>query len=174
MNVGYEIGINLASAGIGAVLGGSGTYLADRFRYRHHRAFWRFLKGPTVFVVGDLAPDILLNTLPDTLKSAVTGQQDWRLIVETIQSHLNTQEVSGLIGRGDLDAIVRMVAKFASMRLPAKTLVLHPSQVRERRTQNLVLIGGNDTNSLTNDVAPRLGCLATRVRPRPPRPGRRP
>ena len=93
MNVGYEIGINLASAGIGAVLGGS-----------------------------------------------------------------NTQEVSGLIGRGDLDAIVRMVAKFASMRLPAKTLVFHPSQVRERRTQNLVLIGGNDANSLTNDVAPRLGC----------------
>jgi hypothetical protein len=72
--------------------------------------------------------------------------------------HINTQEISGLIGRGDLDAIVKMVAKFVSLRLPAEPLVLHPSQVRERRDQNLVLIGGNDTNSLTNTMAPLLGC----------------
>ena len=158
MNVGYEIGVNLVSAAIGAIIGGSWAYLAGRFKYRRHRAFWRFLKEPTVFVVGDLAPDVLLNTLPDKLKSVVNGPQDWQLIVETIRDHLNTQEVSGLAGRGDLDAIVRMVAKLASMRLPAKTPVLHPSRVRDRRTQNLVLIGGNDANSLTNDAARRMGC----------------
>ena len=63
MNVGYEIGINLASAAIGAIIGVSWAYLADRFKYRRHRAFWRFLRGPTVFAVGDLAPDELFPAL---------------------------------------------------------------------------------------------------------------
>jgi hypothetical protein len=158
MNAGYEIGINLASAGIGAVIGGSSTYVSDKFKYRRHRAFWRFLKEPTIFVIGDLPADVLLKTLWVKLKPVIKGEQDWQLIEETIQAHLNEQEVSGLIGRGDLDAVVRMLAKFASLRLPGGTLVLHPAQVRDRRAHNLVLIGGNDTNSLTNEVAPRLGC----------------
>ncbi len=72
-------------------------------------------------------------------------------------SHINTQEISGLIGRGDLDAIVNMVVKFASLRLPAKPLILHPSQIGEHRNQNLVLIGGKDVNSLTPVMTPR-GC----------------
>jgi hypothetical protein len=93
------------------------------------------------------------------LEQVVGQEQDRQRIVATIMAHLNTQEISRLIGRGDLDAIVNMVAKFASLRLPAETHVLHPSQVvGERRNQNLVLIGGNDANSLTNALAPRLGC----------------
>lgn len=158
MSAAYEIGINLTSAAIGAIAGVGWTYGRNKFKYRQHRAFWRFLEEPTIFVVGDLEPDVLLGTLPDALKQVVSREQDRQLIVDAIKRHLNTQEISGLIGRGDLDAIVNVVSKFASLRLPAQTLVLHPSQVGERRNQNLVLIGGRDTNSLTNAVAPRLGC----------------
>jgi len=158
MSAAYEIGVNLTSAAIGAAAGLGWTYSANRFKYRHHRAFWRFLEKPTVFVVGDLEPGVLLGTLPNALEQVVGQEQDRQRIVDTIMAHLNTQEISGLIGRGDLDAIVNMVAKFASLRLPAETRVLHPSQVGERRNQNLVLIGGNDANSLTNALAPRLGC----------------
>ena len=44
------------------------------------------------------------------------------------------------------------------MRLWSSPVVLHPSQVYERKTQNLILIGGKDTNSLTSLIAPRIGC----------------
>jgi hypothetical protein len=158
MNAEYDIAVNLVSAAIGASVGASWTYGVNIFRYRQHRAFWRFLEKPTVFVVGDLAPSVLLGTLPDVLKDVTIGQQDPRLITERIMSHLNTQEISGLIGRGDLDAIVSLVWKFASMRFTSRPVVLHPSQVRDRIDHNLILIGGRDTNSLTNTLAPRLGC----------------
>lgn len=158
MNAEYDIAINLTSAAIGAIAGASWTYGANIFRYREHRAFWRFLEKPTVFVVGDLAPSVLLGTLPDVLKDAPLRQQDPRLITEIIMSHLGTQEVSGLIGRGDLDAIVSIVGKFASMRSTSRPLVVHPSQIRDRIDHNLILIGGRDTNSLTNTLAARLGC----------------
>lgn len=158
VNAEYDIGINLISAAIGAIAGASWTYGANTFRYREHRAFWRFLEKPTVFAVGDLAPNVLLGTLPDVLKDVPLRQQDPQLITEIIMNHVGTQEVSGLIGRGDLDAIVSIVGKFASMRSTSRPLVVHPSQIHDRINHNLILIGGRDTNSLTNTLAGRLGC----------------
>ena len=127
-------------------------------KYRRHRAFWSFLERPTIFVVGDLGTSVLLSTLSDALQYVVSEEDHRQLIVDKIINHISSQEISGLIGRGDLDAIVNMVIRFASLRLPAKPLILHPSEVDdEQRNYNLVLIGGKDVNSLTKVLTPR-GC----------------
>jgi hypothetical protein len=129
-----------------------------KFRYRRQRAFWRFLDKPTVLVIGELVPEVLLGTLDDALKDVVASPQNRQVIIERVMSHLYTQEISGLVGRGDLEAMVRILAKIASMRFWPRPLVVHPSQVHEERKQNLILIGGKDTNSLTSAIAPRIGC----------------
>jgi hypothetical protein len=158
MNAGYEIIINLISAAIGAAAGVFWTFSKEKFKYRRQRAFWRFLEKPTILVVGDLAPEVLLGTLADALEDMTETRQGRQMIIDRVMSHLYTQEISGLIGRGDLDAMVKILSRIASMRFWSRPLVLHPSQVYERRTQNLILIGGNDTNSLTSVIAPRIGC----------------
>jgi hypothetical protein len=158
MNAGYDIIINLISAAIGAVAGAFWAFGRNKFRYRRQRAFWRFLEEPTVLVIGDLAPEILLGTLADALEDVVDTHQGRQMIIDRVMNHLYTQEISGLIGRGDLDAMVKILARIASMRFSSSPMVLHPSQVYERKTQNLILIGGKDTNPLTSVIAPRIGC----------------
>jgi hypothetical protein len=158
MNAGYDIFINLISAVIGAVVGVVWAFSRNKFRYRRQRAFWRFLEEPTVLVIGDLAPEVLTGTLADTLEDIVDTQEKRQMIIDRVVSHLYTQEISGFTGRGDLDAMVKILARIASMRFWSRPEVLHPSEVYERRAQNLILIGGKDTNSLTSVIAPRIGC----------------
>jgi hypothetical protein len=158
MTAAYDIIINLVSAAIGGVIGAFWAFGKSKFRYRRQRAFWRFLEEPTVLVIGDLAPEILLGTLADALDDMADTQHDRQIIIDRVMNHLHTQEISGLIGRGDLDAMVRILTRIASMRFWSSPAVLHPSQVYERKTQNLILIGGKDTNSLTSMIAPRIGC----------------
>ncbi len=67
MNAGYDIAINLSSAAVGAVIGVFWAFGKNKFRYRRQRAFWRFLEKPTVLVIGDLAPEVLLGTLANEL-----------------------------------------------------------------------------------------------------------
>lgn len=164
MNAGYDIVINLISAAIGAAIGVFWAFGKNKFRYRRQRTFWRFLQEPTVLVIGDLAPEVLLGTLANALEDMTETQQGRQMIIDRVMGHLHTQEISGLIGRGDLDAMVKILARIASMRFWSRPLVLHPSQVHDRRTQNLILIGGEDTNPLTRLIAPRIGCqLATLI-----------
>jgi hypothetical protein len=158
MNAGFAIVINLVSAGIGAAAGAFWAFGKNKLRYRRQRAFWRFLEKPTVLVIGDLAPEVLLGTLDDALNDVVNSQQNRQVIIDRVMNHLQRQEISGLIGRGDLDAMVRILARIASMPFWSSPAVLHPSQVHDRRTQNLILIGGTDTNALTRSIAPRIGC----------------
>jgi hypothetical protein len=158
MNVAYEIGINLISAAIGTGIGLFLTFGKNTLKYRHQRAFWRFLEKQTVLVVGDLTPEVLLETLPDSLEDMADTQQGRQRFVERVLKHLYTQEISGLIGRGDLDAMVRILDRIGSTRSLRRPLVLHPAHVHEGRTLNLILIGGKDTNSLTRTIAPRMGC----------------
>jgi hypothetical protein len=158
MHVGYDIFVDLLSAAIGATASALMAYCRKTFKYRRRRAFWRFLDKPTVIVVGDLAPEVLLGNLPGALKDVADTQQGRILITEKIINFLHEQEISGIIGRGDLGAIAAIMARLVTMRIPTRPLVLHPSQVRDRRDHNLILIGGNDTNSMTCMIAPRLGC----------------
>jgi hypothetical protein len=158
MTAAYGIIINLASAAIGGAIGAFWAFGKSKFRYRRQRAFWRFLEEPTVLVIGDLAPETLLGTLADALDDMARTQQDRQMIIDRVMNHLYTQEISGLIGRGDLDAMVKILTRIASMRFWSSPVVLHPSQVYDRKTQNLILIGGKDTNSLTSLIAPRIGC----------------
>ncbi|HTU07689.1 MAG TPA: hypothetical protein VMG13_19200 [Trebonia sp.] len=158
MTAAYAVMINLISAGIGAAVGTFWAFGKNKLRYRRQRAFWRFLEKPTLLVIGDLIPEVLLGTLDDALMEVVNSQQDRQLIIDKVVNHLYTQEISGLIGRGDLDAMVRILARIASLRFWSSPEVLHPSQVYERKTHNLILIGGTDTNALTSAIAPRIGC----------------
>ena len=158
MSAAYDLTINLISAAIGAIAGVAWAYGARRLKYRHHRAFWRFLEEPTIFVVGTLEPSVLLGTLADALKETVIDQHVRQLVVDKVVGHVSTQEISGLIGRGDSDAIIKLVAKFASLGLPSEPNVLHPTQVHEQRNKNIVLIGGEDSNSLTSVLVSQLGC----------------
>jgi hypothetical protein len=158
MTAAYDIIINLVSAAIGGVVGAFWAFGKSKFRYRRQRAFWRFLEEPTVLVIGDLAPETLLGTLADALDDMAGTRQDRQMIIDRVMNHLYTQEISGLIGRGDLDAMVKILTRIASMRFWSSPAVLHPAQVHDRKTQNLILIGGKDTNSLTSSIAPRIGC----------------
>ena len=75
MNAAYEIGINLISAAIGAGIGLFWTFGKNTLKYRRQRAFWRFLEKPTILVVGDLTPEVLLETLADSLEDMADTQQ---------------------------------------------------------------------------------------------------
>jgi len=154
----YDVGINLSSAAIGAFAGVAWTHSARRIKYRRHRAFWSFLEKPTSFVVGDLETSVLLGNLSEELENLVQQDEERQDLVETIFNYLNSQETSGLVGRGDLEAVVRVMAKLAELRISAKPHILQPAQVRELRYQNLILIGGNDVNSLTRALSRRMGC----------------
>jgi S-layer like family, C-terminal region len=154
----YDIAINLASAAIGGSLV-TGFAGAQRFRAKRDERFWKFLENDTLFVVGELQSDVLMNTLYDALEARIPTNEDRQNLVDSIIRHVRGQELSGLIGRGDFDAIVNLVVKYASLKMPDKPKIVHPPEVvgAEKR-KNLVLIGGPDVNSLTESMSPRLGC----------------
>lgn len=155
-----DITINLVSAGLAG--GATAAWFAGRrtWRHRNSRAFWKFLEEPTLFVVGELPSDVLLNTLEPMLEKRVGSVTDPRALVKAIVSHVQDQEISGLIGRGDFDAIATMVARFAALNLPPEPRIVAPNDVTKamKLANNLVLIGGKDVNSLTEEYYTSLGC----------------
>lgn len=158
MTIEYDVAVNLAAGAVGAALVAGASRLRSRVRYHAGRTFWKFLEQPTVFVVGELESAVLLNTLDLELREAVVGDQERKALVERVIAHVGTQEVSGLIGRADYDALVDTVLAFKAFGLPFRHDVLKPNEVGTRRTQNLVLMGGPDVNPLTAVMSRRMGC----------------
>lgn len=158
MEIAYDLGVNAAAAVLGAA--GVATWSAVRRRrtHRHQRAFWRFLDEPTTFVVGALDSEVLLNTLDVRLSSLIESDSARREVVATIVDHIRTQELSGLIGRGDFEALIRIIVGLALMEKPVSPVILAPEEVGHRRRGNLVLIGSADVNRLTASLAPQMGC----------------
>jgi hypothetical protein len=116
-----------------------------------------FFERPTVFVVGELQSTILMNTLYDGLELLVAPDADRQALVNGIITHIRSQENSGLIGRGDFDAMINLVMLWASLNR-SRPLILHPAEIGEHKKDNLILIGGADVNSLTESLSPLLGC----------------
>lgn len=110
MNAGYDIAINLISAALGAAIGVFWTFGKSKFKYRRQRAFWRFLEQPTVLVIGDLVPEILLDTLADTLQDIAETQQRRQMIIDRVMTHLYSQEISGLILKATMSSEIRNLA----------------------------------------------------------------
>ncbi len=158
MGLAYDLAVNLGAASAGAALGATWIEGRRRLRYRHQREFWKFLEQPSVFVVGGITSPVLLNTLDLELTALVPSEAERIALVDFMIRYVRGQEMSGLVGRGDFHSIVRMAVRLGFLRLPVRPLILHPSEVGERRTGNLVLIGGSDVNPLTGALGPLLGC----------------
>jgi hypothetical protein len=158
VGVEYDVVVNVASAGIGALVGAGVGRLRHSYRYRFHQAFWSFLQQPTVFVVGELESGVLMNTLHEALERLVDQPIDRRMLTREIVKHVEDQEISGLIGRGDVDAIINMVVRFASLRVPGKPTILPSSKISDWNAHNFVVIGGVDVNPFMSALSARLGC----------------
>ena len=158
MGPGYDIATNLVAAAIGALSTTGAGRFKHWYRYRFHEAFWSFLGEPTIFVVGELESNVLMNTLHEALENLVDQRIDRRVLTEEIVKHVEDQEISGLIGRGDVDAIINMVVRFATLRVPSKPVILAPSAITDTRDRNLVIIGGPDVNPFADGLFSRLGC----------------
>jgi hypothetical protein len=159
MGLAYDLGVNAGAAILGAGATAGSIRLRRTIRDRVDRSFWRFLERPTIFVAGDLTSSVLLNDLAEMLKSRSPGEEGQRELLTAVVERVDDQEISGLIGRGDFEAITKLVTRFATVRLPTDLPILRPSEVTPaQRKQNLVLIGGRDVNSLTEQFSERMGC----------------
>jgi len=158
MDLAYDVGVNAVAAALGATGVAAWSSGRRRRRHRYQREFWKFLDEPTTFVVGSLDSSVLLNTLDARLSPLIPADGTRDEIVATIVAHTRTQELSGLVGRGDLEAVVQIIVGLALMERPVAPLILAPEEVGRRRRDNLVLIGGADVNRLTASLAPQMGC----------------
>jgi len=159
MGFAYDLGVNAGAAVLGAGAATGALKPRRRVRDRFDRSFWAFLEKPTIFVAGDLTSSVLLHDLAAMLKSRSPSEDGQEELLAAVVQRVDQQEISGLIGRGDFEAITRLVTRFASVRLPTDLPILRPSELLPaQRKHNLVLIGGGDVNSLSADFSERLGC----------------
>lgn len=159
MGLAYDLGINISAAAIGAIAATGGARSIRAARSRRTRRLWRFLREPTLFVVGELDSKTLLNTLDNTLSTLAIASPGRQQLYQAIVEHVRRQEFSKLIGLGDFEALSTIVSTMATAGLPIRHEVVHVSQVGDREeSHNLVLLGGSDTNDLTRRLAPQMGC----------------
>ena len=153
----YDLAVNVVAVALGGI-GVAGWNRARLWwKYRAKKRFWGFFEQPTVFVVGELESSILMNALYAELESLVSPEADRRALVNGIIAHVRDQEDSGLIGRGDFDAMINLVVLWASLK-QTRPLIMLPADLGDHKADNLVLIGGADVNSLTAALSPQLGC----------------
>ncbi len=130
-----EAGVELAVAAIAFILGLLLNRLLRTWAYLRARNFWRpLVSRDLALVLGDGFPD-----LPPSF------------------------EASGVVGQGDLLASTELIAHFSAMGLPKLSPVFADRTVggdpggRGLR-RNLVLLGGQDANTLTKACLLRLKC----------------
>lgn len=157
MGLPYDLGVNLAAASIGAALGAG--FGSARAAYRRIVAdkFWRFLDDPTMFVVGELRFTVILGSIHEALSSEIEPPEQRLRIADILKQHIEQQEISGLVGRGDFEALA-MLNLFQATRSHHTPRAVFDSDIDRMDSTNLVLIGGPDVNLLTRNLAPRLGC----------------
>ncbi|MEV4516790.1 hypothetical protein AB0K00_48535 [Dactylosporangium sp. NPDC049525] len=155
-----SIAENLLAAGIGSGLVAGWRVARTRRGSKYTRAMWApFLNADSCIIEGTLSPAVLYETLP---ASVPPEKRD--LVIELlpfIERHLADQESSGLMGRGDHEAIVRIQAGLARVGLRAVLPVKSADSLGEERRKNLIVVGGPDVNSVTKDLLARLRCGVT-------------
>jgi hypothetical protein len=161
MGVLEVVSLNLLSAFIGFLAGVAWRRGWQRFQFRKTRLFWGWLlSSPPLFVLGELGSILLVETLQQTLNEFDASTGACQAALGRLIAHLDDQENSGLIGRGDVAGVFYIYEKLAEARLPKGSLA-SVEQVDTRSAKNLILFGGDDVNPLSGDLIRRLGCTLT-------------
>jgi len=160
MGASLDVAINLVAAFIGLLAGLAWQGLARRYRFRGRRNFWRPFSGKGCsFAVGQLRSEILLDAeAANELFHEVLDRADRQKLVERLTTHLDTQENSGLIGLGDLQALMYINRRLAEAAIPRVLAVVNAATPDGDDGRNFVLIGGEDVNPRTRALTERLGC----------------
>jgi hypothetical protein len=154
---------NLLAAAIGAALAWGWRAARKRKGSKDVRAMWGpFLTEESCIVQGSLSAEMLSEDLPDRVPSELR-EQATELLPHVIKN-LAEQEPTGLMGRGDHEAIVRVQAGLAKAGRKRVVPVRADDNLRDRRGDNLIVVGGLDVNEITNDLLTRLRCTVTIAR----------
>lgn len=165
MNTAGAIGINLVSAAIGGLLALAWRLWRRRRRLKIFRSFWYpFVEGRSTIVTGMLSPQILTETFPEKLPSP--RREMVMELLPMLQEHIAAQELSGLMGGGDRQAIERVQSGLARAGMPANLPERDGSSIGEHVTENLILVGGPDVNPATKTFMDQVGCTLVITRDR--------
>lgn len=150
-----DISINLVAAAMGAVALSIWQRVASRRRFRGSRRFWKpFISSECLCVTGQVGPGILSDHLLDSVDEV--KREYVRDALPSLRAYIGDQEFSGLMGRGDHDAVVQLQAGLARIGM-ASTIpefAGRPSGVELEK--NLIVVGGPDVNPLTMTLLDRL------------------
>jgi hypothetical protein len=163
MGVLGDLAVNLAAAGLGAVAVSVWHSLTTRRRYRGSRRFWRpFSSNKCLCVTGNISPLVLAEDLPSALDEA--KRASIQEILPSLESYLGDQELSGLMGRGDHDAVVRLQVGLSRIGISVVIPEVTGRPSGDELANNLIVVGGPDVNWLTNALLERLPLKLTIVR----------
>jgi hypothetical protein len=109
-----------------------------------------------------MSPQILSETF---LRAASElNRASAEAILPALQEHIGDQEMSGLMGRGDHDAIVQIQAGLARIglnpTLPERSGNLSGDELRK----HLIVVGGPDVNHITASLLTQIPCKLTIIR----------
>lgn len=159
MSVQETIFLNVLSAFIGALLTVTGRRIWALYYYRKGRKFWRPFAGRnSTFVIGRLDANLLLESTLGELDNFVVAEKRQPLFGRLVEI-LDQQENSGLIGVGDLEAVIYINSRLARARLPAILSVDRAERVTlDRIPHSIVVIGGGDMNDVARYIMREAGC----------------
>jgi hypothetical protein len=107
-------------------------------------------------ISGNVSPRILsetfLHRVDDTRRSTIES------VMPLLQEHISNQELSGLMGRGDHDAIVQLQAGLARIGLDPTVPERAGRPSGEELKRHLIVVGGPDVNVTTSTMLERLPC----------------
>ena len=150
-----DVTTNLVAAGIGATSVAVWQVVTRWRRFRGPRRFWMpFLTADCLCVTGNISPQILSETLESELETAATTTA----LMPALQEHLRDQELSGIMGRGDHDAVVQVQAGLARIGRESTIAERAGRLSGEELRKNLILVGGPDVNPTTAALLERLPC----------------
>jgi hypothetical protein len=101
---------------------------------------------------------MLCESLPERVPAHL--RQQAIDLLPHLEKHLADAEPSGLMGKGDHEAIVRVQAGLARAGLPKTLPVRSEDELGERRKDHLIVVGGPDVNGITKEL---LSLLQSRV-----------
>ena len=153
-----NISTNLVAAAIGAAAVAFWHIVVRWRRFRGPRKFWEpFISGNCVCVTGNLSAELLSETFLRKLEEFVQSGTELQAR-DLLQQHIRDQEHSGLMGRGDHDAVVQVQAGLARTGLQSTVPERIGRLSSEDLRKNLIVVGGPDLNPTTNTLLEQLPC----------------
>jgi hypothetical protein len=158
-----DIAINLAAAALGAVALSIWQRVASQRRFRGSRRFWKpFISSECLCVTGQVGPSILSDHLLEAVDE--DRREYMRDALPSLRDYIGDQELSGLMGRGDHDAVVQLQAGLARIGLASTIPEFAGRPSGADLEKNLIVVGGPDVNPLTMTLLDRLPIRLTITR----------